>query len=173
VHKYQSLIVNLAYHNTANRNDVEDVAQQVFAKVYFSIGTFDNRRPFFPWLYRIAINQCYDELRRARRRRLLTFSELSLEDADAIAALAHYADPAPNPGAADPERLRLLHALLDQLPAPQRMVLVLRDLQDVSYEEMARILECSEQAARLKVFRARRRLCRSVERALRHRGRSR
>jgi RNA polymerase sigma-70 factor (ECF subfamily) len=67
----------------------------------------------------------------------------------------------------------LLRKLLDQLPAQQRTALVLRDLEDVAYDKMAEILKCSEQAARLKVFRARARLRDLVEKALRRQGRSR
>ena len=62
VRKYQQTILNLAYHYLGYQKDFEDVAQKIFTKVYFSLPKFDIRRPFFPWLYRIAVNQCYDEL---------------------------------------------------------------------------------------------------------------
>src|SRR5262249_42278498 len=134
---------------------------------------FDNKRPFFPWLYRIAVNQCYDELRRARRRRLVTFSELSLDDSDAIEKLVNQ----PETAAANPEEDKEMHALLlkllDQLPDPQRTALVMRDLEDVPYEKLAEVLNCTEQAARLKVFRARARLRELMEKALRRQKRAR
>jgi RNA polymerase sigma-70 factor (ECF subfamily) len=173
VRKYQQVVFNLIYHNVGYRGDVEDVAQKVFSKVYFSLSKFDNKRPFFPWLYRIAVNQCYDELRRARRRRLVTFSELNLDDSDAIEKLVNQPDTA----AANPEEDKEMHALLlkllDQLPDPQRTALVMRDLEDVPYEKLAEVLKCSEQAARLKVFRARARLRDLMEKALRRQKRAR
>jgi len=173
VRKYQQVVFNLIYHNVGYRGDVEDVAQKVFSKVYFSLSKFDNKRPFFPWLYRIAVNQCYDELRRARRRRLVTFSELNLDDSDAIEKLVNQ----PETAAANPEEDKEMHALLlkllDQLPDPQRTALVMRDLEDVPYEKLAEVLKCSEQAARLKVFRARARLRDLMEKALRRQKRAR
>jgi DNA-directed RNA polymerase specialized sigma24 family protein len=73
VRKYQQTVFNLAYHYVGYRNEVEDVAQKIFTKVYFSLPKFDLQRPFFPWLYRIAVNQCYDELRRIRRQKTHPF----------------------------------------------------------------------------------------------------
>jgi len=167
VRKYQQTVFNLVYHNIGYRADVEDVAQKIFSKIFFSLPKFDNKRPFFPWLYRIAINQCYDELRRARRRKIRTFTELSLEDADAIEKLMNQSESAPVPAEDAQEMHALLHKMLDQIPEPQRSAIVLRDLEDVPYEKMARIMKCSEQAARLKVFRARARLRDLMEKALR------
>lgn len=172
VRKYQQTVFNLVYHNIGYRADVEDIAQKVFSKLYFSLPKFDNRRPFFPWLYRIALNQCYDELRRARRRKVRSFTELNLEDADAIERLMNRSEAAP-PAPEDAQEMHaLLHKMLDQIPEPQRSAIVLRDLEDVPYEKMAEIMECSEQAARLKVFRARNRLRELMEKALRRQERA-
>ncbi len=174
VRKYQQTVFNLVYHNIGYRADVEDIAQKVFSKIYFSLPKFDNKRPFFPWLYRIAINQCYDELRRARRRKVRSFTELSLEDADAIERLMSQGQTSPAPAAAEDaqEMHALLYKMLDQLPEQQRSAIVLRDLEDVPYEKMAEIMSCSEQAARLKVFRARARLRDLMEKALRRQERA-
>jgi RNA polymerase sigma-70 factor (ECF subfamily) len=166
VRKYQQTVFNIIYHNMGARGETEDVAQKIFSKVYFSLGKFDSRRPFFPWLYRIAINQCYDELRRMRRRRLMTFSELSLEDADSIDRLVRDSTPAPEDADNKQEMHALLHKLLDQLPEQQKVAVVMRDLEDVPYDKMAEILNCSEQAVRLKVFRGRTRLRELMEKAL-------
>ncbi len=167
VRKYQQTVFNLVYHNIGYRNDVEDIAQKVFAKIYFSLPKFDNKRPFFPWLYRIAINQCYDELRRARRTKVHTFTELSLEETESIEKLISQRDvPAESPE--DRQELHaLLHKMLEQLPDQQKMALVLRDLEMAPYDRMAEIMGCTEQAARLKVFRARARLRDLMEKALR------
>ena len=166
VRKYQQTVFNLAYHYIGYRSEVEDVAQKIFAKVYFSLPKFDLRRPFFPWLYRIAINQCYDELRRIRRQKTHTFSELSLEETSSIERLMSQNDPRPAPEEEREELQGLLRKMMSQLPDQQRMAVVLRDLESVPYAQIAEILKCTEQAARLKVFRARVRLKTLMERAL-------
>jgi RNA polymerase sigma-70 factor (ECF subfamily) len=171
VRKYQQTIFNLACHYVGYRDEVEDIAQKIFLKVYFSLPKFDIRRPFFPWLYRIAINQCYDELRRVRREKAHTFSELSLEETGSLEKLISASGTSAAVDENRQELHTLLHRVLEQLPDQQRLVIVLRDLEAVSYEKMAEILKCTEQAARLKVFRARSRLRTMLEKALRRRGR--
>ena len=166
VRKYQQTVLNLAYHYLGSRNEVEDVAQKIFTKIYFSLPKFDLRRPFFPWLYRIAINQCYDELRRIRRQKTHTFSELSLEEASSIEKLISQ-NEIPQPSDDDRREMQaLLQKILNQLPDQQRLAIVLRDLETVPYSQIAEILKCTEQAARLKVFRARARLKTLMEKAL-------
>jgi RNA polymerase sigma-70 factor (ECF subfamily) len=169
VRKYQQTILNLAYHYIGYRNEVEDVAQQIFTKIYFTLPKFDERRPFFPWLYRIALNQCYDELRRIRRQKIHTFSELSLEDASSIENLISQHEVSPVPDEDRQELHGLLYRMLEKLPEQQRLAIVLRDLEAIPYEKMAEILKCTEQAARLKVFRARARLKTLMEKALHNR----
>jgi RNA polymerase sigma-70 factor, ECF subfamily len=168
VQQYQQTVLNLTYHYIGHRHEIEDVAQKIFTKVYFSLPKFDNRRPFFPWLYRIAINQCYDELRRIRRQRTHTFSELSLEETAGIEKLISQHEIPHAQEGERPESYILLHKILNQMPEPQRLAIVLRDLESISYNKMAEILKCTEQAARLKVFRARARLKILMEKAIKN-----
>jgi RNA polymerase sigma-70 factor, ECF subfamily len=166
VRKYQQSVLNLAYHYIGNRNEVEDVAQKIFTKLYFSLPKFDIRRPFFPWLYRITINQCYDELRHMRRQRLRTFSELSLDETGAIEKLINQNEALPDSDENRQEMQALLYKILEQLPDRQRMAIVLRDIEAIPYAKIAETMKCTEQAARLKVFRARARLKILIEKAL-------
>jgi len=166
VRKHQQMVLNLAYHYLGHQNDIEDVAQKIFTKVYFSLPKFDTRRPFFPWLYRIAINQCYDELRRLRRLKIRTFSELNFEEISSVENLISQQGAAPANDENRKENVALLYRMLDQLPEQQRLAVVLRDIEDMPYSQMAGKLQCTEQAARLKVFRARSRLKTLVEKAL-------
>jgi RNA polymerase sigma-70 factor, ECF subfamily len=166
VAKYQQTVLNLVYHYIGPHGEIEDAAQKIFVKIYFSLPKFDNKRPFFPWLYRIAINQCYDELRRARRHKTRTFTELDLEDAESIEKLILQAESPQHSDEKRQEMHALLHRMLDQLPDQQRTAIVLRDIETVPYPQVAEILKCTEQAARLKVFRARSRLKKLVEKAL-------
>ena len=171
VGKYQRDLFHLVSWNVGNAAEAEDIVQEVFCKVYFSLDKFDNDRPFYPWLRRVAVNQCYDELRRVRRRRTLRFTELNEQESRTLERLAALHQPeSANPSQNDGEELRvLMQKILDRLPEKQRMAIVLRDLKQVPYEEMAEIMKCSKQAVRLKVFRARARLRTLVTRALRRR----
>jgi RNA polymerase sigma-70 factor (ECF subfamily) len=171
VEKYQRELFHLVSWNVGSASEAEDIVQEVLCKVYFSLGKFDNDRPFYPWLRRVAINQCYDELRRVRRRKVLRFTELNEQETRSLERLM--ATPQAESTAASPdngEELRsLMQKVLDSLPEKQRIAIVLRDLKQIPYEEMAEILKCSKQAVRLKVFRARARLRTLVTRALRRR----
>jgi RNA polymerase sigma-70 factor (ECF subfamily) len=167
VRKHQQTVFHVAYHTIGHRAEVEDLAQKIFTKVYFSLSKYDISRPFLPWLYRIAINQCYDELRHIRRRRVRTFTDLKLDDIDQIEALIGAVESGDTPGESHAELHALMHEAIEHIPRSQRTALVLRELQDVPYEEIARILECSEQAVRLKVMRGRTRLRQLMEKALR------
>jgi RNA polymerase sigma-70 factor (ECF subfamily) len=164
--KYQQSIANLVYHYIGHKDDVEDIAQKIFVKIYFSLPKFDIKRPFFPWLYRIAINQCYDELRQIKRRRTYTFSELNLEDSNSIENLICQTELSVRSGEERADLQALLSKILGQLPDHQRKVIILRDIEAIPYVEIAGILKCTEQAARLKVFRARNRLKKMLEKVL-------
>ncbi len=168
VARYQRELFHLVSWNVGSAAEAEDIVQEVLCKVYFSLSKFDNDRPFYPWLRRVAINQCYDELRRVRRRKILKFTELNDQDARVLERLmaAPQADTIPTP--TNGEELRsLMQRVLERLPEKQRMAIVLRDFKQVSYEEMADILGCSKQAVRLKVFRSRARLRTLITKALR------
>jgi RNA polymerase sigma-70 factor, ECF subfamily len=166
VRKYQQAVLNLAYHYIGYKNDVEDVAQKIFFKVYFSLPKFDLRRPFFPWLYRIAINQCYDELRHAKRQKIRTFSDLSMEESSCIEKLMSQNEVQATSDENRQHLHALLHKVLDQLPDQQKTAVILRDIESLPYSKMAEVLKCTEQAARLKVFRARTRLKTLMQKAL-------
>jgi RNA polymerase sigma-70 factor (ECF subfamily) len=167
VHKYQQTVLNLVFHHLGHHADLEDVAQKIFIKVYLALGRFDNKRPFFPWLYRIIRNQCYDELRQLRRSKVRTFTDLSLEEVDTIERLIGQGDVAPRSEDERKELHDLLYSLLDQLPEKQRTAIILRDLEEIPYGQMAEALGWTEQAARLKVFRGRAKLKELMEKALR------
>jgi RNA polymerase sigma-70 factor (ECF subfamily) len=169
VEKYQRELLNLVAWNVGGAAEAEDVVQEVLCKVYFSLRKFDNDRPFYPWLRRVAINQCYDELRRVRRRKVVRFTELGERDSRIIERLmaTPEEDPAAASAASGEEMRLLMQRVLDRLPEKQRMAIVLRDYKQVPYEEMAEILKCSKQAVRLKVFRARARLRNMITKALR------
>ena len=75
VERYQSKVYSIIYGILRNRNDAEDIAQQVFAKIYFSIKNFDFRSSLLTWIYKITVNECYDYLRKKRVRKLVYESD--------------------------------------------------------------------------------------------------
>src|SRR3954463_9054253 len=80
VDRYQAKVFSIIYGILRNRNDAEDIAQQVFAKIYFSIKNFDFRSSLLTWIYKITVNECYDYLRKKRVRKLVYESDFSEED---------------------------------------------------------------------------------------------
>ena len=77
VERYQAKVFSIIYGILRNRNDAEDIAQQVFAKIYFSIQNFDFRSSLLTWIYKITVNECYDYLRKKRVRKLVYESDFS------------------------------------------------------------------------------------------------
>jgi RNA polymerase sigma-70 factor, ECF subfamily len=148
VRRYQQPIYNAAYRVLGNADDAADTAQAVFLKVAERLGGYDPRFRFFSWLYRIAVNESLNLLRRNGR-------EDPLDDAVEI----------PGPRSADPEwqlagaqvSRRVQDALM-RMKAKDRMVLTLRHFSECSYREMGTILELDEKTVRSRLFEARRRL---------------
>jgi len=155
IQKYRHQLSNLVCWHAGPAADTDDILQIILCKVYFSLKKFDINRPFYPWLRRIAVNRCFDERRRLMRRKALTFAELDMEETqvEAEAASGFSANPYSEENR---EELRaMLQTVLRQLPDEYRQVLILHHLRQLSYEEIAPILKCSPQAARVKACRAR------------------
>ena len=84
VDRYQAKVFSIIYGILRNHNDAEDIAQQVFSKVYFSIGNFDFRSTLLTWVYKITVNECYDYLRKKRVRKLVYESDFTQEEAEIL-----------------------------------------------------------------------------------------
>src|SRR5271156_634684 len=95
VERYQAKVFSIIYGILRNHNDAEDIAQQVFAKIYFSIRSFDFRSSLLTWIYKITVNECYDYLRKKRVRKLVYESDFSAEDTKRLET----SEPAVDPGA--------------------------------------------------------------------------
>src|SRR5438552_15022985 len=93
VERYQAKVFSIIYGILRNRNDAEDIAQQVFAKIYFSIKNFDFRSSLLTWIYKITVNECYDYLRKKRVRKLVYESDFSSEDSQRMEASEPAVDP--------------------------------------------------------------------------------
>ena len=154
VQKYRHQLLNLVCWHAGPAADTDDILQAILCKVYFSLKKFDINRPFYPWLRRIAVNRCFDERRRLRRRKTMTFAELGFDAPDTEMAVPlnfpnnYYANENRN------DLNEMLAVALRQLPKDYQQVLVLHYLEQLPYEEVAESLDCSPQAARVKACRA-------------------
>ena len=151
VRNHQARIRGYCLWTLRNAAEADDAAQEVFIKAYRSLGSFRGDSGFSTWLYRIAVNHCRDLLRKASRGR--TESWDALREQEGEAAEARIAQPEP-----PRERLRRLRDLLDRLPEEYRTILILREAQGLSYQELADSLRCSLDAVKARLRRARVRL---------------
>lgn len=138
--------------------DAEDVAQQALAKAYFSIRRFDQRSAFGTWLYKIAVNECWDYLRKKKVRRLVYESDLSEEQLRKMdSAPEHgYGATAPREDAGRRvEQRQLIERLLGQLDEKDRTMLVLKEVEGFSVEEIGKILNLNVNTVKVRLFRAR------------------
>ncbi len=143
------------------REDIEDVAQQVFIKAYFSLRRFDMRSAFGTWLYKIAVNECWDYLRKKRVRRLVYEADLSEEQARQLEAVQEHAsstEKAPEDAGRRTEQRDLLERLLSELDEKDRLMLVMKEVEGFSVEEIAGMLDFNVNTVKVRLFRARGRL---------------
>src|ERR1700757_2640451 len=125
VERYQAKVFSIIYGILRNRNDAEDIAQQVFAKIYFSIKSFDFRSSLLTWIYKITVNECYDYLRKKRVRKLVYESDFSEEDAQRMQNSETASGQAP---AVDTQLARkdLLLKLLSKVSEEDRILMILK-----------------------------------------------
>ncbi len=134
-----------------NPADREDAAQEIFIKAYRSLDRFRGDASFFTWLYRIATRHCLDLLRSLSRRPNESWEDLVDREGDRLSRLVSGVDnPAEGQDAAD-----LVGRVLSHLPPDYRAVLVMREMEGLSYREMAGVFDCSEESIRARLQRAR------------------
>ncbi len=153
--KYQHKVVKLVMRYTRNPADAEDVAQDSFIKAYRALPQFRGDSAFYTWLYRIAINTAKNAL--AARDRNPVMAQIELQDSDDGPDLVNrLKDPDTPEGLALTEEIRgTVNAAIDALPEDLRTAIVLRELEGLSYEEIAAAMDCPVGTVRSRIFRAR------------------
>ena len=163
VRRHQHRVFAVAGGILRRREDVEDVAQQVFVKAYFSLRRFDQRAAFSTWLYKITVNECWDLLRKKKVRPLLYESDLSEEQAGQFSAAERLES-----GAQDVsdklEAQQQVENLLQGLDERDRMMLILKEVEGFAIDEIAEILDLNANTVKVRLFRARRRIVNQVRR---------
>ena len=163
VERYQAKVFSIIYGILRNHNDAEDIAQQVFSKVYFSIRNFDFRSSLLTWIYKITVNECYDYLRKKRVRKLVYESDFSEEDAVRMEA----SDPAIDPALPVDKKLAqqdLVMKLLDRVSEEDRSLILLKEVEGHSVEELAAMTGLNENTIKVKLFRTRQKLVKAAQR---------
>jgi RNA polymerase sigma-70 factor (ECF subfamily) len=164
IRRHQQRVFAVASGILRRHEDVEDIAQQVFIKAYFSLKRFDGRAAFSTWLYRITLNECWDLLRKKKVRPLLYESDLSEEQAQRVAG----AESAEGAGPDIRQRLETrqrVERLLAGLDERDRLMLMLKEVEGFSIEEIAEVLELNANTVKVRLFRARRRVVNSAKEA--------
>ncbi len=163
VDRFQSKVFSIIYGILRNRNDAEDIAQQVFAKIYFSINSFDFRSSLLTWIYKITVNECYDYLRKKKVRKLVYESDFSEDDARKMESSDIAVDRAP---AADDSLAKrdLVTKLLSKVSAEDRSLILLKEVEGHSVEELAQMTGMNENTIKVKLFRARQKLLKAAQR---------
>lgn len=152
---YQNKVYGLCFQLTGNYADSQDLAQEVFVRAYSSIKNFKHQSDFGTWLHRIAVNTWINMQRREKRRPVVYLdAPVKTEDGELPREVAA-ADATPPELAEDREFRALVRRAMDQLSHEHKMVLVLREVEGYSYEEIAQILDCSIGTVRSRINRAR------------------
>jgi RNA polymerase sigma-70 factor (ECF subfamily) len=152
VKKYKTKVFNLAYSFTRDRETADDLAQEVFIKVYYALEKFKFQSGFGTWVYRIAVNHFKDYLRKHAKERHLSIDALGRE---VPSSLSEDEIKKKEKAQETADRKKLLYQALRSLPEKHQFILTLRDIQGHSYEEIAGILKLSAGTVDSRLHRAR------------------
>ena len=150
VERYQGRLFGLTRHYTRNAVEIEDIVQDTFLKAFSRLPSFQHQSSFYTWLYRIATNTILDFLKRRGRSPVQTVEDPELADSPAERSVMR-----PEGRLEREEIARITHEVLDELPEIFRTVLVLREFEEQSYQDIADIVGISIGTVESRLFRAR------------------
>jgi RNA polymerase sigma-70 factor (ECF subfamily) len=160
VDRFGGRVLAVARGLVGDRTAAEDVAQETFLKVYRALHTFSGSSGLYTWIYRITVNAAHDHNKRERRRRTVPLSVLTSQEEG-----IDLPDPDERSLAVEQqERVDAVHRALTSLPAHFRDILVLRELEGLSYEEIGAVLDLKKGTVESRLFRARHALRQAAER---------
>ena len=158
VERHQRSILNLVYRFIGDRAKSQDLSQEVFLRVWQGARDYKPKAKFTTWLYRIAANLCLNELKSSRRKKRLQFLRSDANDKPYTEEDFSDSSPSPEDLLLARERSRQINNALQSLPENQRMALILKRYDNLSYEEICRILDCSISAVESLLVRAKKNL---------------
>lgn len=164
VNRFGPKVYSLAYHFTLKREEAEELAQEIFLKIFENLHRYDGSFPLVAWVISLSRNLCIDRYRRRRREKSFRF----VTDEAVLPLLRSGDDPAAV--TLQRERTKLLFWALAEIPEELAETLVLRDLEGLAYEEIAQALSLPEGTVKSRLFRARAEVARKIRE--RHEGRA-
>lgn len=143
VESHKNKVINTCFGFVHNRADAEDIAQDVFVEVYQSVNNFNEDSSISTWIYRIAVNKSLDFIRKSKRKK--RWAELTRINLDSKNETDHWFADDNNPQLTleNLERIKILNSAIDMLPKNQRAAFTLHKYEDLSYKEVAEILNTS------------------------------
>ena len=164
VHQYWRKVFNIAYKFVGKHDEAEDLTQDIFIKIFKSLSTFDRRANFQTWLISVSRNLCIDHYRSVRKER-----ETIDRQVDPNELTPASTDPGPMAALEQRDRVTLLRQALGQLPDTLRTAVLMRDIQEMSYQEIADKLGLPEGTVKSRINRGRNELARHVKKQGAHR----
>jgi RNA polymerase sigma-70 factor (ECF subfamily) len=153
VTQYKKLVYNFIYRLSPNWRDVDDLAQEVFIRVYKSISTLKETKQFKSWLHRIVVNLYVDEVRKRKRRKEVDLEDNARVENDSFSTTS--VSDNPDRSFEEKELESALQKAIEGLPEDYKIAITLREIQGLSYEEIAETLRCSLGTVKSRIFRAR------------------
>jgi RNA polymerase sigma-70 factor (ECF subfamily) len=153
--QHQQRIFAVASGVLRRNEDLEDIAQQVLLKVYVSLKRFDLRSSFSTWLYKVTVNECLDYLRKKKVRKLVYEADMSEEQAEQWKILEDAGEARPISASRRVELRQLVDGLLAHLPEVEQLMLVLKEVEGLTVEEIGEALNMNVNTVKVRMFRAR------------------
>jgi RNA polymerase sigma-70 factor (ECF subfamily) len=170
VERYSGRIFSACFSFLGNRQDAEDCVQESFIKAWRAIGDYNFMASFYTWLYRIAVNACLDYRRKTSRQQTLSLDEtIETDDSQVVFQIADD-EPLPDMLAETKELRTLIREEISALPPMMRQIIVLRDLEGLSYHELADLLDLSEGTVKSRLSRARQQLMQRISKREKNHG---
>jgi RNA polymerase sigma-70 factor, ECF subfamily len=155
---YQKKVFNITLRMLGNYDDASEVAQEVFLKVFKAIRSFKEESTFSTWIYKITTNTCLDELRKTKNKKNISLDEELKLDNDEVKLQIVDQRASPETLYEQKELKKAVMEAIDQLSGEHRIIIILRELQGLNYEEIAKIVKCPVGTVKSRINRARQEL---------------
>ena len=150
---YERKVFSTIYYMVKNENEIEDIAQEVFVKIYKNLKNFKEKSSLYTWIYRITINVCFDEIKK-RKNVIYLDEKIETEDGEIDRALKDKSK-SPSEIVEENDLKNRLEKCIKKLPEDQRIMIVLRDIKGFTYMEIAEMLKLNLGTVKSKISRAR------------------